>query len=303
VAFTAGSALRPSEVGLLRGGRLQTLSDLNPFLRTRTLGAVQKLPVTASFDRRTLDAWITLPPTHSPGQRHPLILEIHGGPFASYGPHFSTDHQLYASAGYVVLSLNPRGSTSYGEGFANEINRNFPGHDYDDLMDGVNAAIAAGVADPDALFVTGGSAGGTMTAWIVGKTSRFRAAVAQKPIAEWAGFSLLSDEAEFYPKYWFGRYPWEAPQHYWDRSPLSLMGKVSTPTLVIVGTNDYRTTVAQAEILYGALQARRVPTGLVLVPGANHDGLTDRPSQSAARAAAIIAWFDRFGSSREAAAK
>ena len=141
------------------------------------------------------------------GQRVPLILEIHGGPFAAYGPHFSTDDQLYAAAGYAVLSANPRGSTSYGAEFANLIHHAYPGQDYDDLMSAVDAAIAQGFADPDHLFVTGGSGGGVLTAWIVGKTNRFRAAATQKPVIDWASFVLTSDGPAFFSRYWFGHIP------------------------------------------------------------------------------------------------
>jgi dipeptidyl aminopeptidase/acylaminoacyl peptidase len=111
-----------------------------------------------SRDGRPIDAWLTLPPTHVAGQRHPLILEIHGGPWAAYGPHFASDNQLFAAAGYAVLSVNPRGSTSYGQEFADLIHRAYPGNDYEDLISAVDAAITQGLIDPDQLFVTAGRA-------------------------------------------------------------------------------------------------------------------------------------------------
>ncbi|MGE5722105.1 MAG: alpha/beta hydrolase family protein, partial [Sphingomonadales bacterium] len=260
---------------------------------SKTLGEVRKIPVT-SFDNRPIDAWLTLPPGYREGQRVPLILEIHGGPFASYGPLFSTDNQLYAAAGFAVLSTNPRGSTSYGEEFANLIHHAYPGHDYDDLMAAVDAAIAQGIADPDRLFVTGGSGGGVLTAWIVGKTDRFKAAASQKPVIDWASFALTSDAPTVYGPYWFGKYPWEDPNGFWARSPLSLVGNVKTPTLVVVGSEDYRTPASEAEQYYTALQIRDVPTALVKVPGASHGGIAARPSQAAAKAEAIIAWFNKY---------
>ncbi len=167
---------------LARGtGGARQLTRLNAdFLAGKSLGQVRRISTTSSADQRPIEGWLTLPPSHQDGQRHPLILEIHGGPFSAYGPHFSTDDQLYAAAGYAVLSVNPRGSTSYGEQFANLINHAYPGQDYDDLMSAVDAAIAQGFADGDHLYVTGGSGGGVLTAWIVGKTNRFRAAVTQK---------------------------------------------------------------------------------------------------------------------------
>ena len=224
----------------------------------------------------------------------PTILEIHGGPYAAYGPHFSTDYQQYAAAGYAVLYTNPRGSTGYGQSFADGIEKTYPASNFDDLMAAVDAAVASGVADPDNLFVTGGSGGGILTAWIVGKTNRFKAAASQKPVTNWTSMSLTSDGTPFFAPYWMGSLPWENYQAYWSRSPLSLMANVKTPTLVVVGASDYRTPVSEAEQLYSALKLQRVPTALVKVPEASHGGIASRPSQSAAKASAIIAWFDRF---------
>jgi dipeptidyl aminopeptidase/acylaminoacyl peptidase len=290
VAYSCGGTQAPAD--LCVDGR--RLTDLNGnWLPAKAMAPVRKLPVTAP-DGRAIDAWLVTPPGLAPGQRAPLILEIHGGPNSAYGPVFSTDVQLYAAHGYAVLYANPRGSTSYGEEFANLIDRAYPGPDYDDLMAAVNVAIADGVADPDNLFVTGGSGGGVLTAWIVGKTDRFRAAAAQKPVINWISEALTMDQTTFTSRYWFDRKPWEDPMAYWNRSPLSLVGNVRTPTLVVVGSDDYRTPVSEAEQYYAALQIRGVPTALVKVPGASHGGLAARPSQSAAKAAAILAWFDRY---------
>jgi dipeptidyl aminopeptidase/acylaminoacyl peptidase len=294
VALTLGSPQRPSEIAVVRDGRVRQLTRLNEQLEGKRLGEVRPLPVTSSFDGRPIDAWIVTPPDYDPAKRYPLILEIHGGPFAAYGPIFATDLQLYAAAGYAVLYANPRGSTSYGEEFAQFIHHRYPSEDYDDLISAVDAAIAAGVADPENLFVTGGSGGGVLTAWIVGKTDRFRAAATQKPVINWTSTALTTDIYTFMPKYWFEKLPWEDPEAYWKVSPLSLVGNVKTPTLVVVGDQDLRTPVADSEQYYQALQLRGVPTALVKVPGASHSGLTARPSQSAAKASAILAWFERY---------
>lgn len=295
IAVTAGDPSRPSDVGVAANGALRQLTHLNAsLLGGKVLGRVEKLLVTSNYDQRPIDAWMVTPPDFDPAKKYPLILEIHGGPFAAYGPGFSTDYQLYASAGYVVLYTNPRGSTSYGEEFANQIDKAYPGHDYDDLMSAVDTAIAAGHVDPNNLFVTGGSGGGVLTAWIVGKTDRFRAAATQKPVVDWASFALTTDSSTLLSPYWFAKKPWEDPMGYWARSPLSLVGNVKTPTLVVVGSEDYRTPVSEAEQYYQALQLRGVPTALVKVPGASHGGIAARPSQSAAKAAAILAWFDKY---------
>jgi dipeptidyl aminopeptidase/acylaminoacyl peptidase len=295
VAYTSVGAERPTEVSLAKSGAARQLTHLNDlFLEGKSLGKLQPLPVTSSYDKLPIDAWMVLPPDFDAGKKYPLILEIHGGPFSSYGPFFSTDYQLYAAAGYVVVYSNPRGSTSYGDAFANEIDRNYPGHDYDDLMSVVDAALAKGFVDPAQLFVTGGSGGGVLSAWIIGKTQRFRAAAVQKPVINWASEVLTTDVTTFMAKYWFGAMPWEDPEHYWARSPLSLVGDVTTPTLVVVGESDYRTPVSEAEQYYAALALKGVPTALLKVPGASHGGLAARPSQSAAKAEAIIAWFEKY---------
>lgn len=295
LAITSGTPTRPADIVLVRGGNRTQLTRLNAeTLDNKAMGSVRRIAVTSSNDGRAVESWITLPPNHVEGQRHPLILEIHGGPFSAYGPHFATDNQLYAAAGYAVLSVNPRGSTSYGAEFANLIHHAYPGNDYDDLISAVDTAISQGFVDPERLFVTGGSGGGVLTAWIIGKTNRFRAAATQKPVIDWTSFALTADNPAVYSRYWFGQYPWENQEAFWARSPLSLVGNVRTPTLVVVGSDDYRTPVSEAEQYYTALQLLGVPTALVKVPGAGHGSLAARPSQSGAKAAAILAWFERY---------
>ena len=301
VAVTAGDHLHPSDVGVVSGSGIRRLTHLNEQLQAKALGQPQKLPVTSSYDQKPIDAWMITPPDFDANRRYPLILEIHGGPWAAYGPSFSTDDQLYAAAGYIVLYANPRGSTSYGQAFEDEIDKNYPSHDYDDLMSAVDAAIATGHVDPNNLFVTGGSGGGVLTAWIVGSTDRFRAAATQKPVIDLASFALTTDFAAGFSPGWRKERPWEDPQAYWKYSPLRLVGNVKTPTLVVVGSEDYRTPVSEAEQYYTALQLRGIPTALVKVPGASHGGIAARPSQAAAKASAILAWFERYRTDKQPA--
>jgi len=191
----------PGEVAVgARGRGARRITSLNEdLLANRQLGEVEEIWWDSSFDGRPIQGWIVKPPDFDPGRRYPLILEIHGGPVSNYGDRFSAEMQLLAAAGYVVLYANPRGSTSYGEEFADLLYHNYPGQDYDDLMSGVDAVIDRGYIDEDNLFVTGGSAGGIMTAWIVGKTDRFRAAVSQKPVVNWISKTLTADN-------WYGDY-------------------------------------------------------------------------------------------------
>jgi len=295
VAVTVGDTSHPSDLAIATGNSgVRKLTRFNSQLDAKVMGEMRKLPVRSSFDQRPIDSWMILPPDFDPAKKYPLILEIHGGPQTAYGPNFSTDDQLYAAAGYIVLFTNPRGSTSYGEEFTNLIDKDYPGHDYDDLMSAVDAAIATGNVDPANLFVTGGSGGGVLTAWIVGKTDRFRAAATQKPVINYLSFALTTDFAAGFSPSWRIERPWEDPMGYWKYSPLSLVGNVKTPTLVVVGSEDYRTPVSESEQYYTALQTRGVPTALVKITGASHGGIAARPSQAAAKASAILAWFDRY---------
>ncbi len=296
VAFTLGDAAHPTDVAVVKaGGAPRRLTALNQDLFAgKTLAKVEHMSVASSYDKQPVDAWVMTPPGFDPSRKYPMILEIHGGPFAAYGPSFASEFQLYAAAGYVVVYANPRGSTTYGDAFANLINDNYPSQDYDDLMSTVDAVIAKGFVDPNNLFVTGGSGGGLLTSWIVGKTNRFKAAVAQKPVINWTSEVLTVDGYTFMAKYWFGKMPWEDPQYYWRRSPLSLVGNVTTPTMLMVGEEDHRTPPSEAEQFFDALQLRGVPTAMIRVPGASHEALAERPSQEAAEAAAILAWFGRY---------
>ena len=294
-AYSAGRPDRPADVGTGRGSKSPSrITNLNEDLfGHKTLGKVEEISWKSSFDGLEIQGWLVTPPDFDASKKYPLILEIHGGPFAAYGPQFASEIQLYAAAGYVVLYTNPRGSTSYGYDFANEIHHNYPGQDYDDLMSGVDAVIERGFIDDDALFVTGGSGGGVLSAWIVGKTDRFRAAVVAKPVIDWGSFSLTSDGAPFYSMYWFAKMPWEDPEAYWARSPLSLVGNVTTPTALLTGEQDFRTPIGQSEQYYQALKIRKIDTVLIRVPGATH-GIAARPSHLIAKVDNILAWFERY---------
>jgi dipeptidyl aminopeptidase/acylaminoacyl peptidase len=234
------------------------------------------------------------PPDFDPSRQYPLLLEIHGGPISNYGDRFSAEVQLYATAGYIVVYSNPRGSTGYGEEFGNLLYHDYPGNDYDDLMSVVDAMIERGYVDEESLYVTGGSAGGIMTAWIVGKTNRFRAAVVTKPVVNWISKTLVADNYNGYMHYRYPGTPWENPMGYWKFSPLSLVQNVETPTMVMVGTADLRTPLSESKQLYHALKLRRIPTALVTIPGSYHN-ISNRPSQLIAKVRHAIAWFKRYG--------
>jgi acylaminoacyl-peptidase len=293
-AYTLGGTEHPSDLAVADKKGSKRLTFVNDDLFSfRDLGKVEEIWWESSFDQRKIQGWIVTPPNFDPNKKYPFILEIHGGPFSSYGSVYSAEIQAYAAAGYVVLYSNPRGSTSYGAEFGNLIHHDYPNHDYEDLMSGVDAVIAKGYVDTKNLFVTGGSGGGVLTAWIVGKTDRFKAAVVAKPVINWTSFVLYADGAAFFSKYWFGKKPWEDPENYFRRSPLSYVGNVTTPTMLLTGEEDYRTPIAESEQFYTALKLEGVETAMVRIPGAGH-GIANRPSNLIAKIASVLAWFEKY---------
>jgi acylaminoacyl-peptidase len=295
-AYTHSRPDHPADVAVSRHGSAEgtRITHLNDDLfGHKELGQVEEIWFESSHDGRRIQGWIVKPPGFNPNGKYPLVLEIHGGPFSNYGDRFSAEIQLYAAAGYVVLYVNPRGSTSYGEEFGNLIHHAYPSYDYDDLMSGVDAAIERGYVDEDNLFVTGGSGGGVLSSWIVGKTDRFRAAVVAKPVINWYSWVLTADMYVTGAKYWFPGFPWEYQDHYMERSPLSLVGNVTTPTMLLTGEADLRTPMSESEQFYQALKLQKVDAALVRIPGSYH-GIASRPSNLIAKVAHVLAWFDRY---------
>ncbi len=291
-AYTRASPLAPAALATGTSARdIVTLETLNGnLLEQRTLGAVEEVFFDSSFDQRRIQGWIVKPPNFDAARKYPLLLEIHGGPFANYTGNFAAEIQLYAAAGYVVLYLNPRGSTGYGEEFADLIHHDYPSNDYADLMSGVDTLVGRGYVDSQRLFVTGGSGGGVLTAWIVGHTDRFRAAVVVKPVINWTSFVLTADMTNYFSRYWFDGFPWDNMPEYWKRSPLAYVGNVHTPTMLMTGEVDYRTPSSEAEQFYEALKLRKIDTALVRVPNASHD-ISARPSLLIDKVAYVLAWL------------
>lgn len=292
VTYTRPDVPGDIAVGTLSNPQLRVITALNADLFARKkLGQVEEIWYTSSLDGRRIHGWIIKPPDFDPTKKYPLILEIHGGPFANYGDRFDVEKQMWAARGYVVLYTNPRGSTSYGQEFGNLIHHAYPGDDFYDLMSGVEAVLARGYVDPENLFVTGGSGGGVLTCWVIGRTTRFRAAAAAYPVINWYSFVLTADISAFAIKYWFPGFPWDHVEHYEKRSLLSVVKNVRTPTLIITGEEDYRTPMSESEQYYTALKLLGVETVLVRVPGEPH-GITRRPSHHMAKILYIVNWFD-----------
>lgn len=300
IAFTYTRPEVPSQVAVGRpvagtsAAAPRVLTALNAgLLAARTLGQVEEIWYPSSKDGRRIHGWIIKPPGFDPARKYPLILEIHGGPFANYGDRFDEEKQLMAAAGYVVLYTNPRGSTSYGEEFGNLIHHAYPGDDFHDLDAGVDAVIARGYVDPNNLFVTGGSGGGVLTAWTIGHTTRYRAALAFYPVINWESFSLTADMAPSSVNNWFPGFPWDHRENYEKRSLLSVVKSVKTPTLIMTGDEDWRTPMSESEQYYKALKMLGVDAVLVRVPEEPH-GIRRRPSHAASKLTTLFGWFDKY---------
>ncbi|MBK9317289.1 MAG: S9 family peptidase [Acidobacteria bacterium] len=248
-----------------------------------------------SFDGRKIQGWIQKPPDFDPSKKYPFILEIHGGPHAAYGFTFTHEFQWMAAKGYVVLYTNPRGSTSYGQDFGNIIQYNYPGDDHKDLMIGVDEVIKRGYIDTSRLGVTGGSGGGVLTNWAVGHTTRFAAAVSQRSIADWAGFWYTADFTLFNPT-WFRAAPWEDPDDFVKRSPITYVKNITTPMMFIEGEADWRTPPNEGgEVMFRALKYRKIPTAMIRFPNESHElSRSGAPWHRVERLQHILNWFDIY---------
>jgi dipeptidyl aminopeptidase/acylaminoacyl peptidase len=242
-----------------------------------------------SKDGLKVQGWLVKPANFEPGRKYPMVLWIHGGPWSMYSTAWSWSFQNFAANGYAVLYTNPRGSTGYGQDFVNGIQYSYPGKDYDDLMAGVDAAVAKGFIDEKNLFVCGGSGGGVLTAWIVGHTDRFAAAVSMRPVINWHSFVGTTDGASWY--YQFQKRPWEDPMEFAVRSPLHYVANVKTPTMVMTGEADLRTPMGQSEEFYRALKMLKKETLLVRMPDEFHGWR--RPSHQLAQQLYLMAWFEK----------
>jgi dipeptidyl aminopeptidase/acylaminoacyl peptidase len=248
-----------------------------------------------SFDGKKIQGWILKPADFDRSKKYPMILEIHGGPHSAYGNVYTHEFQWMAAKGYVVLFTNPRGSTSYGQDFGNIIQYRYPGDDYKDLMAGVDEVVKRGYVDANRLGVTGGSGGGLLTDWTITQTQRFKAAVAQRDIADWSGFWYTADFTLFQPT-WFHKAPWEDPQDFTARSPITHVANVTTPLMLVLGDSDFRTPPPDGgEQMFRALKYRKIPTVMVRFPRETHElSRSGEPWHRIERLQHIVGWMDQW---------
>jgi len=294
------SVSTPTQVGDLYwmdriGGQPKRLTRVNEQLFSKLNLTEPEMIWYTSFDGKKIQAWVQKPPDFNPSKKYPLILNIHGGPHTAYGYVFDHEFQWMAAKGYVVLYPNPRGSTSYGQDFGNIIQYRYPGDDYKDLMAGVDELIKRGYIDTNKLGVTGGSGGGLLTNWTVTQTDRFKAAVSQRDISSWTDW-WYSDDFTLFQATWFKAPPFEDPEGFTSRSPITYVKNVKTPMMFILGEADWRTPPnGGGEQMFRALKYRKIPTVMVRFPNESHElSRSGQPWHRIERLQHIVGWFDRW---------
>jgi len=290
----SSSFQKPPDIVAFDIANPQTVKQLtfvnDDILKGKKLGEVKEMWYT-SPDGLKIQAWYITPPDFDPAKKYPMQLHIHGGPHSMYGVGFNYGWQEHAANGYVILYTNPRGSTGYGSEFGNKIKNAYPSKDFDDLMAGVDELLKKGFVDERNMFVTGCSGGGVLTAWTVGHTDRFAGAASLCPVIDWVSFVGTTDSANWY--YNFEKLPWEDPAEHFRRSPLSYVGNVKTPTMLMTGVQDLRTPMPQTEQFYSALKLRKVPTAMIRMNNEWH-GTTSTPSNFIRTQLYLRYWFDKY---------
>ncbi|WBU38540.1 S9 family peptidase [Homoserinibacter sp. YIM 151385] len=269
-------------------GRLTRLTDFGAAARSTGLVAPVELEVVGRSGH-PVHGWVAIPPGEGP---HPVLLNIHGGPFASYGVHLFDETQVYVDAGYAVVYGNPRGSAGYGQAHGRAIKEAMGTVDLDDVLDLLDGAVAAHPElDGERTAVLGGSYGGYLTAWTIAHDHRFRAAVVERGFLDPEVFIGTSDIGGFFADEYTGR---EAA-HRATQSPQAVVDQVTTPTLVLHSELDLRCPLSQAERYYSALKRNGVETELVVFPGEDHElSRAGRPRHRLERFEIILEWLARY---------
>jgi len=254
-------------------------------------------------DGLELQGWLLTPPDFDREGQYPLAVEVHGGPHAMWTTSGTMWHefQTLAARGYAVFWSNPHGSSGYGEAFMSAIERDWGDVTMSDVMAGVDLVAEREYVDEDALFLTGGSFGGYMTAWMVGHSDRFEAAVSQRGVYDLTGFYGSTDWAYRLVEGDFDTTPWEEPEFLWEQSPTGHAHNVETPTLVLHSDDDYRTPASTAELFYRILRKQGVDTRFVRYPDEGHElSRSGGPGHVVDRIERIARWFDGYSAYHDA---
>jgi dipeptidyl aminopeptidase/acylaminoacyl peptidase len=240
-----------------------------------------------------LQGWVMRPHNADAGAKLPAVLEIHGGPNAMYGSSFFLEFQLLAARGFAVVYTNPRGSTGYGRQFSTAVIDDWGGKDYEDIMAGLDAAIARGGIDPERLAVAGGSYGGYMTNWVVGHTDRFKAAVTMRCVSNFAALYGTSDIGWWFTEDELSATPWSDLDRLMRHSPITYVANIHTPLLIVHSDQDLRCPISEGEQLFTALKRLGRETRLVRFEGQTHDlSRGGHPRSRVLRLRHILSWID-----------
>ena len=262
----AAPQVRTLELG---SGRARALTRVgSEYLAAHPPGRTERFRVRRAGE--SIEARLLHPPDFDRTRRYPLVLEIHGGPNAFHGDGFSPLHQVLAGAGFLVLAVNPRGSSSYGADFTAQVFEDWGGEDYLDLLAAVDAACRRPYVDEQRLGLHGYSYGGYMSSWIVGHSDRFRAAVIGAPVTNLVSMYGQTDIAVSFGERQWGGLPQDNFDHYVERSPVTYADRVTTPVLLLHGEDDIRVPISQSEELYVALKRRGKTVEFARFPGCSH---------------------------------
>jgi dipeptidyl aminopeptidase/acylaminoacyl peptidase len=292
IAFASSESSTPGDLYVddSGGGGEARLTELNAYLfRDIDLAPYQEFTFKGA-DGWDIQGWIVRP--NVGGERPPAILEIHGGPMAMYSWSFFFEFQLLASHGYAVVFTNPRGSTGYGRAFSAAVNNDWGGKDFQDVMAGIDAAVANGWVDPDRLGVAGGSYGGYMTNWTVGHTDRFKAAVTMRCVSNLASIFGTGDIDWILTIDSMDAVPWKDLDRLMAHSPITYVEKITTPLLILHGERDLRCPVSEGEQLFTALKLLGREVRMVRFEGQSHDlSRNGHPRSRVIRLRHIVSWF------------
>jgi dipeptidyl aminopeptidase/acylaminoacyl peptidase len=284
--------LNPGEVWVAQadGTRLEQVTTTNEDIDRASLATTERVRW-RSEDGVEVEGLVVKPAGFQPGRKYPLVVRPHGGPHGASRFGFNAEYQIYASQGYISFAPNFRGSSDYGQAFLDADRGNLGGGDFRDLMSGVDHLIAQGYVDPDRLLITGSSYGGFMTAWAIGHTDRFKAAMAGAPVVNAQSFFGTSDIPTWVEWEYYGP-PWKHPDLIRAYSPISYVHHAKTPTLITHGAEDVRVPLSQGFELYRSLKALGVPTDLVIYPGERHG--FSRPQHQVDRLRRTLEWFAKY---------
>jgi dipeptidyl aminopeptidase/acylaminoacyl peptidase len=290
--FISSDPTTPGDLYIAGGAGESRLTELNPWLKERRVALPEQLEFTAP-DGLKIEGWLLKPDGFDASGKHPLVMEVHGGPHGQYGWAFFHEFQVLTGKGFLVFYANPRGSDGYGEQFKKAVVRDWGGKDYVDLMTALDQLIARGFVDEKRMGIAGGSYGGFMTNWVIGQTDRFAAAVTMRCIS-----NLVSEFAQHDIVIWgeleMGPRPWPDSDELWKRSPIRYVNNIKTPLLISHGEMDLRCAISQAEELFGALRLLGKKVEMVRYPGESHDlSRGGRPDRRVERLNRIAGWFER----------